>query len=435
MHTSKLLQILKTLTKTEERLLRLFVQSPYYNQREDVEQLCYYLLKNSEKPSISPVFQKEKVWKALNHPKLYDDKSMRYTMSYLLDLVEKFLIEQEYQKDLFSQNKLLITSLKNRGLDKIAEAVPLQNQVEELDFNLKTIIEIMHEGCLWLEKQKTGDTLPSFPLLDACVDILETNPELLQNGTLQVNYQAFRMLQNGENGGENHFYLLKEALLKNSTPLPIKSIESMSIIWLMAINFAIKKQNQGNRIYAKEALILYLSGLKQGILLENGHISKKTYSNILVLYILSGELQIAEEFLTEYKHQLPERERENTYLHNLATLHFKKRDFKQVLITLQDMQFTDALHNMEARRLLLCSYYELGEMSAFESLLDSFGIWLRRSKNLGYHRDLYANLIKIARKLLDLKYQDKSYKTKLLKEIEETKLLAGRDWLVDWVTG
>ncbi len=127
-----------------------------------------------------------------------------------------------------------------------------------------------------------------------------------------------------------------------------------------------------------------------------------------------------------------EQEQDNTYRHNLATLFFKKKQYAKVLETLQGVHFTDVLHNLDDRRLLLCSYYELGEFAALESLLDSFAIWLRRAKNLGYHRELYANLVKFTRRLLEHKSQP-AMREKLRQDILATQAVAAREWLLEKV--
>ncbi|MEO6760498.1 MAG: hypothetical protein ABIO24_13650, partial [Saprospiraceae bacterium] len=205
--------------------------------------------------------------------------------------------------------------------------------------------------------------------------------------------------------------------------------------WLRAINFAIRQQNLGNKDFGKEAFDLYQSGIANGLIFENGLISKKAYSNTLVLALLVGEWDWAEAFLKDYQKYLPENERENTYRHNLATLFFKQKQFGKVLETLQNVAFTDSMHNLDDRRLLLCSYYELGEWAALESLLDSFGIWLRRAKGLGYHRELYANLVKYTRRLVDARHLPAAAKEKLKLAILAAKNVAAKEWLVEKVTG
>ena len=135
--------------------------------------------------------------------------------------------------------------------------------------------------------------------------------------------------------------------------------------------------------------------------------------------------------LKDYKDYLPENERDNTYRLNLATLFFKQKAFNKVLETLQNVGFTDTSINLDGRRLLLCCYFELQEWDALNSLLDSFGIWLRRSKNLGYLRELYGNHIKFTRRLLDVQHQHPEAKEKLKQDILATRNVASKDWLLE----
>ncbi len=91
------------------------------------------------------------------------------------------------------------------------------------------------------------------------------------------------------------------------------------------------------------------------------------------------------------------------------------------------------LHNLDARRMLLRSYFELGEFSALDSLLDSFTIFLRRRRDVGYLRQNYLNLIRFTKKLLQVPAAEKGARERLRREIEETKALAEREWLLQKV--
>ncbi|MCC7245257.1 MAG: hypothetical protein IT269_06235, partial [Saprospiraceae bacterium] len=113
---------------------------------------------------------------------------------------------------------------------------------------------------------------------------------------------------------------------------------------------------------------------------------------------------------------------------------FKQKRFEKVLETLQNVNFTDMMHNLDDRRLLLCSFYELQSWSALDSLLDSFAVWLRRAKNLGYHRELYANLVRFTRRLVEAQGLGADVRDKLKTEIAATKNVAAKEWLLEKVS-
>ena len=80
--------------------------------------------------------------------------------------------------------------------------------------------------------------------------------------------------------------------------------------------------------------------------------------------------------------------------------------------------------------MLLRIYYDLGESDALDSLLDSFSIFLRRRRDIGYLRQNYLNLIRFTKKLLQIPKEDKVARAKLRVEIEGAKALAEREWLL-----
>ncbi|MFN0214692.1 MAG: hypothetical protein ACKVT2_10590, partial [Saprospiraceae bacterium] len=102
---------------------------------------------------------------------------------------------------------------------------------------------------------------------------------------------------------------------------------------------------------------------------------------------------------------------------------------------LQQVELEDPLNNLHARRMLVRSYYELGEQDALESLLQSFGTYLNRQKNLGYHQELNLNFVRFMIRLNKLSPADKASKEALLKDISAEKQMAEREWLLEKLGG
>ena len=100
---------------------------------------------------------------------------------------------------------------------------------------------------------------------------------------------------------------------------------------------------------------------------------------------------------------------------------------------LQKVEFRDVQYNLNARRMLLRIYYELEELEALESLLDSFRTYIHRQKDLGYHREHYLNLIAFVKKILRNNLKDKAFRTKIKRQIEEANALAEKTWLLEQV--
>ena len=201
-------------------------------------------------------------------------------------------------------------------------------------------------------------------------------------------------------------------------------------IYLLAINYCIRQLNRGHRIYIRKAFDLYRKGLERKVLLDHGVISKFTYKNVLMLAIGLQEWDWAEAFLEQYKNHLPLKERENIYRYNLAIFYFRKPDYDKAMPLLQQVTFQDVLYNLNARTMLLQIYYELEEFDALDSLLDSFRAFIRRHKELGYHKENYTNLISFVRQMRSLPPNAHKEKQQLKNEIEATASLAEKRWLL-----
>lgn len=80
---------------------------------------------------------------------------------------------------------------------------------------------------------------------------------------------------------------------------------------------------------------------------------------------------------------------------------------------------------LDVRRMLLKSYFERGEWLSLASLLDSFAVFIRRQKALGYHRESYRNLIRFTKKLAR-RGADRT----LAARINACPAVAEREWLL-----
>jgi hypothetical protein len=73
----------------------------------------------------------------------------------------------------------------------------------------------------------------------------------------------------------------------------------------------------------------------------------------------------------------------------------------------------------------------LDEIDALMSLLESFGLFLRRNKRkIGYHSENYANLIRFVKRLLFIEKNNTSALKKLKDEIELEKSVSEKNWLL-----
>ena len=135
--------------------------------------------------------------------------------------------------------------------------------------------------------------------------------------------------------------------------------------------------------------------------------------------------------IDNYQQYLDPKHRENFVNFALASLYFEKRDFRKAQQFLLHFEYTDILINLQAKSMLLRMYYEEGEFEALESLLESMRNYMHRKKVIGYHKNIYSNLIRYTRKLVRLNPYNKSQREKLRTEIEAAEQLRERKWFLE----
>ena len=127
--------------------------------------------------------------------------------------------------------------------------------------------------------------------------------------------------------------------------------------------------------------------------------------------------------------------RDSLFNFNLARLEYQRRRLDEALKLLQKAEYKDPMLHLAAKTLQLKIFYELEEFDLLESHLQTLQTFIRRKKELGYHRENYLNTIRFTRKLLETNLYDKNARKTLKEEIENTRAVAEKEWLLDRISG
>lgn len=459
---STLIRLLNGLNQKETKEFLKFLNSPYFNHRKDVIALFEYYLKG--KSFLTSNLDKPALFNHVYPNEVYDDAKTRHLLSYLTSLVKQYYAVSSFRENNFQQQFNLTKKLKRKGLNKdfekewskaqqiniklgfqntqyhlqqyllhLQKSEFLSQQKRKGDSDMQTsinelnnfyIASILKQNCSILNYQKMSSETYNAPLLDEILEKVD-NHKLKNVPAIAVYYYCLLTLKEPQN--KEHYNQLKKIIRQYRSYFKKSEIKN---IYLIAINYCIKKLNGGQRAYIREAFEWYREGLKNEVLLENGILSLFTYKNILNLGLELKEFDWIEKYLVVYKAYLNEIDRENHFTYCQAVFYFNKPDYNSVLSLLQKVNFENKLHQLDARRMLLRIYYEQNEINALESLLDSFQIYINRQKDIGYHKDHYLNLIRFVRKFLNYNLRNKSICKKLALEIEKTNALAERKWLL-----
>lgn len=461
MTNSRLLELLLTFSATELTAFGKFLRSPFFNHREDILRLFQHFLKNREGAG------KETAFSAVFPGESFDEKKYGYTVSFLYQAAQQFLVQQELDgqgEPAFQLN--LARVLRSRGLDRQSltalqkaeaalrtqperniqyhqhaqqlqmerfesearqrrsEAGSFQAMAEEGDISF--VAQKLRQGCTALVYKAVSEADYQLDFLEEALAMVERR-QWQELPAVGLYYFAYRALSEG--GAQYWFEQLRQAMNLHFQHF---TKAEMRDIYTLAVNYCIRqintrKSEQG--FFLQQVFDLYREGLEKEIFTEDGSLSRFTYNNIANAGLGLKAFDWVEDFLKKYKDALAPQHRESAYRFNLAVLRFRRSDYGEVLTLLTQAEFDDVLHQLDARRMLLRSYYELGEFDALDSLLDSFQIFLRRRRDVGYLRQNYLNLIRLTRKLLQTPAHDHAARERLREEITQCNPLAEKEWL------
>jgi hypothetical protein len=464
MKESLLLQTMRRLSSADTRTLAQLVRCEAFNRKPEVVRLFDQLVADLSSPTATPMTA-ERLHAATFPDKKMDGSALRRAMSDLLEVVRTSLrmAEMAHEKPLADQ--LLRGALRRRGIENLlkteekqaiyaAETSPHRDarwHYRQYQLNMERLETVsMRERSGRVDLRPLHEHLTAFYLAEilrfACgalthqaisaqaydADWLRRAFEMAENGAwltdfpaIAIYYHACRALENlDESAHFEQFLVILREKYDQFHP------SEMRTIYLAGINACIRRMNRGQKPFIREAFDLYKIALERGFLYENGWISGFSYKNIIRIGTALGEHDWTTHFFETEKSHLPPKERDALYRYNLAWLFIQKQDYARAMPMLRSLELDDRLNRLEANRMLLKSYYELGEWAALSAFLETFSAFLKRQKDLGYHLDLNLNLVKCTQQLLEKRHLFPKSKEKLRVLFEKTEPLADKEWLL-----
>ncbi|TNE49440.1 MAG: hypothetical protein EP344_18185 [Bacteroidetes bacterium] len=466
LYSNKLFQTLRCLdTVVHKRLIR-YLQSPYFNHSKTLPRLCSLLINRIDKGADG--FDRQQVWKKMFGNVPYDDVNFRKYCSDLLKQVERFLALETTLNDPVRHNMDLLqyvvrnkveplynTALRQvrtaldqmpyRSLDYFRFGYEVERQYYTLmDFDVKlnaraNIEEISTNLDLfyWIEKiklyssvlsqKRTGNFTYDLNFNDELLEFLKGFP-IEEVPELAIYYYSFLTLLDEENSA--HYYNLKRMLDQFGAVMPQKdAIE----LYDSALHYCTGKVNKGDRVFLQEYFDLFEDGIRKSVFVVNDELATWRFNNAVGAALQLGKLDWAEQFIEQYKNNLPIETRQNTYTFNLARVYRYQNKFDKVLSLLRDVEYEDIGYNLIAKAILTITYYELEEYDALDPFMESFRVFLNRQKNIPLQRRKgYLNLIKSVRRLTRLVPGDKAALEKLRSDIlREKGNTVNQEWLLE----
>jgi len=438
-----------------------FVRSPFFNARQQPILLFEYLdtcRRTGQTPSETAVAT------VLN--KTGGGVKLRQANSALLALIERYLAHKEMFHDESQVKIRLAAAYRKRNLAKhfnitLREARQSHEQqpwrhadyyydlnlieweqyqfdsstkrTEEL--NLQTTSDLMDAAflarklrlvCLARSHQAVFKADYQIGLLDAVLAHVESG-NLLEMPALGLYYHCYAF-QSDTADAEQHFERFREMLADHAEAIPPDELRTL---YLLAINFGIRKINQSAAGWLRATLDLYQGALSRKLLIENGQISRFAFNNIIAIALRVGELDWVETFILDHKILLERAWREATASLGLARVAYARRDFKAALLNLQRTDYKDLLNNLTAKTLQLKIFYETEAYELLESHLKGMKNYIRRHTAIGYHRTNYGLIVAYTQQLMDLDFRKKDAVEALRTSILGEEILTEREWFLE----
>jgi len=448
--------------KAEWRRLKKFLRSPYVTHREDIFRMYECLASSLYKGNALP--DKQALHQYTYPTEHFNAQRLRNTMSELHQFVENFIVWEAIQKNNPGKHLTLSAFYRQRNLSKhfrrnaqklkkTLETQSLQDpeyfqnlldfQIEDAQFqathkrtNKLNLQEIDHtmdvlylsrklrHACTLLSHRAVYQTDYDFGLLREWIDVIEGS-DFLDLPFIAIYYYCYRYLT--ESYSQEYFQKFREELSAHKNQF---SKEELKDLYRAAINFCIRKLNEGSLAYAREGWELFREGLKAEIFIENGQLSRFTFDNIVGFGLRLKEFAAVNGFISDYQHYLDDNYRSGTVAFNLARLEYERRDFSRALTYLSSSIPKDLVNQLISKTLSIKIYYELEEFDLLAAHLDSFRSFIRRNEVSDYHRKNFQKIIYYTQKIMALAPFDAAEKEKLITAIKEEHILTEREWLL-----
>lgn len=467
MHKSDLLHLFSCFNKEDLRELRKFIRSPYFNRREDVVLLFDHIDQHQQRNRKA--LDRKIAFAAIYPEEDFEEQKMRYLMSYLLQRLERYLMQKEARENAVLDQLLLARAYRKLGIEKgtrhaLRAAKKKQAQsvnrddhffdrqytleAEQLAFsqhlqrtaprNYQEVNQALDIAYLSKKLKQASHALAhqavinveyDTGLLKLILDYLDQGHWLEEYPAIALYYFYFKTATSPEH---HHYFLkLKEGLFQH---LSLFTTSEQKELFVLTVNYCIQQFNKGKANYLPEVFQLYQYGLESQLLLEDGQLSQFTFKNIAGIAIRLEAFSWTNHFIQHYKTYVDPKHRENYTCYNLAKLYYAQQQYDLALQRLQQVRYEDLFLNLDAKVLLLKIYFALEELEALDSHIVSFQKFLQRKKLMGYHRENYSNTLHFAQRILHLNPFDKTEKEKLIAEVKQTKVLGEKEWLLHQLT-
>lgn len=482
MQNSKLIKILKTLSKEEINEFEKFAASPYFSRGRNLSPFLK-ILKSYYPEFKHEEFTNERIYKKLFPHKKFEDKNsvnILKTLAYeLTKLCKEFLIYSDFKEDTNSKNFYLLNRLRQKKLyDEYEKSYKLalvehskSNGSSINDFidkyflqytynefcvetrNYKKYFEVVadldeiavaiglmraYRGIEFKHLATSGFNLPSAHNFSESViknlDSKSLLEELKKNNDkyypyIALNYMFYMISEYPD--VDEYYYQFKKLVYEN---LNLFGHTEKYILFSRLTSYCAKAfLERPDKIFQKEMFDVYVQSLKLGVYKWS---AKDDYPilqfrNTVLIAIDVNELDWVEKFIDTYSEELHRDDRSSMKHYSLAHLNYERKEYEKALENISKIKMNFPYYKLDIKNLMFKIYYDMSLPEQAFSILESLRHYISSAKELSpASRKKSLTFLKFSKELLKLKFsgngRDVNY---LLNEIKENEFVSFSKWL------
>lgn len=472
MVNTKLITLLKTLSKSETVKFKDFVSSPFFNKNQSVIKLYEEVIKFY--PLFGPEQCKEEIiFKKLFGKEKYNYFKLKNIISDLYQLSLTFLKLTANEKKGIENDINLLNELHERKLENqyIQKEKQINKHLEGIkvrdEFYYRSLYEMARVNTSHYKFIRSGYT---FNLIQNEFDIYlqYTLIVLLRNyskmlthknhGNIEFNMEMFENIleyikdKEFENNPSSRIYkqIIAVELFKDEKDyrhlLELKeryienlSMEDLYYILLVANSFAVYRIKLGDEAFCRDRFGILKEMIDRNIQ-KPGYILFVNFINTYTSACLVGEYSWAEDFLKKFQSGIsPAEEFNNTIYFCKGYQAFRKKEYEKALEYFSKTNFKLFLIKVMVKSYSVRIYYEMSLYEQAYSAIDAFRHYLKSEKLIAEEqKNAHYEFLRNVNELTKLKEEDIKNKNdvrlvmlkKLIKEMQSNPLGA-KNWLIE----
>jgi hypothetical protein len=488
----RITEILGALDKGDLKKFERFLRTGYFNTNERVYKL-FKILKIFYPLFDNPKLTNEYLFKRIYLQKKFNDRTLKYLLSELLHLEEKFLSIANMEDDENEMNKRLIESLIVKKLFSHAH-----RRLKANDKNFDSNFEISGPGInkrydnstawhqlyffsgkqdpLFEKRIEQGEYLAFNSIIEIChtfqnLTMLKSryNVELedniffayLKNLDYRGLYKYLNIIENSfktnkrksalvkafkiylcfmitfmDEKDEEYFFKMKGMIEKYNRLFSIDELQNLHVMLVNCCEIKRKKINEEKYLkYLYEIMKSALSMKLYSASYKGQYMQVASFDRIFNTSFALKKFSWAKDFINQYKRELPPEYSEDVFHYSTAELLFRKKQFENALESLSKIKgFKYFQHKIKVRNLSLMIYYELKYNEQAFALINSYSRFLTSNKRVRpEQKEAELNFLSLIKELFKASENGINGPDliKLKKNTAGSNLLSRKEWLME----